>query len=249
MHAMVNRQELLDAMQVIFGPAVDNGVNYLHQVSESDFKSVFRKRVMNSHPDRAVHVGRSPEVLTREVQQINQAYQVLFPFIHGRKTGAEHARGRAHTARPASPRTRAYSRTRTPKTFFHSGGMPPRRLRLAQFLFYCKVIDWQTMIDALIWQMRRRPKFGIIAAEWDLLTTEEIIAIIRSAKMREKFGETAVRLKLMSEFDVLSVLGKQRGYDCCIGRFFVDTGRLTRYQLDDYLRQQMRHNRLYPVRG
>jgi hypothetical protein len=133
------------------------------------------------------------------------------------------------------------------KSFFFKGKLPLRRLRLGEFLFYNRVIPWHSLINAIVWQHRMRPRLGQIAVALDFLDAEDIWTILRNKRFKEPFGEAAVRLGFLTDYRRLVLLGHQRGYPFPLGRYFLDFNILDRATLARYLRENRQHNIHFPA--
>ncbi len=167
----------------------------------------------------------------------------------GSSVGSAHdpGRGRERAARP--PREGAAATGRPPwgqaaqrPTFRHTGGVPRRHLRFAQYLYFAGVIDWATLLAAMRWQHRTRPRVGEIARQMSYLSLEDVCAVLRGKRLEERFGEAALRLRRIDRLRLLTVLGRQRRFDRPIGRYFVDYNVLTPEHLARLLERHWAHN-------
>ncbi|MFW5850220.1 MAG: hypothetical protein ACOCXN_10685 [Spirochaetota bacterium] len=128
---------------------------------------------------------------------------------------------------------------------YYSGRVPETELRFVQFLYYHRVIDWRTMIDAITWQYRVRPKMGEIGRAYEFMSFEGVTKVLRASPQGELFGSTALRLGLLDRRQLQVVLGKQYRLNYPIGRYFVEKGILSRPEIDHLLVQHRRHNLKY----
>jgi hypothetical protein len=127
-------------------------------------------------------------------------------------------------------------------SFRHSGAIPARRLRFAQYLFYAGVIDWATLVAAMRWQQRTRPLLGELAREMSYLSQDDVHAILRGQACDERFGETAIRLQRLDRLRLLTLLGRQRRFDRPIGRYFTENRIVTPSALARLLERHWAHN-------
>lgn len=125
---------------------------------------------------------------------------------------------------------------------FFGGRVPTGELRFAQFLYYNRVIDWKTMIDAVTWQYRVRPKIGEIGRSYRFLDFNSVGRVLRSSPRGELFGDTAMKLGLLDRRQLSVVLGKQHQLNYPIGRYFLENDILSRPEIDHLLAQNRRHN-------
>jgi curved DNA-binding protein CbpA len=142
------------------------------------------------------------------------------------------------TADFSQNRTQANSRPRV----YHRGDVPPYQLRFAQYLYYTRKIDWDTLIRSLSWQYRLRPKIGDLGTKLGFMGYEEINHVLRLKKSDELFGQTAVHLGVLKPYDLTVLIGRQRLLNLPIGRFFVEQGYLSETELEIALLAMTRHN-------
>jgi hypothetical protein len=194
-------------------------------------KRAYRQCVMRSHPDRAESLGLPKELLEEEFKRVNESYQILLEYVRNREN-----------RRPGTRFTPHPPEKSVAGNFYYRGSMPKRPLRFGEFLYYSGNIDWNTFIQAIVWQMRNRPRFGDIAIKLGYMRPEEAVEVMRLRRLRERFGDTAIRLGHISNHQMFIILGRQRFYAKPIGSFFQDNGRLTREALEKKLAEQVRHN-------
>jgi hypothetical protein len=125
-------------------------------------------------------------------------------------------------------------------------GLPPRRLRLAEFLYYSGRVGWQDFVAAIAWQRGQRPAVGRIAVDFGFLDRWEVAEILERRRLegtgREPFGEFAVRRGYLTPFQLLVMLGQQLRLQQPIGRFFVERGLVSDADLDRARAVIFRHN-------
>jgi len=125
---------------------------------------------------------------------------------------------------------------------FHSGPLPRTELRLAQYLYYLGKIDWNTLIRALCWQYRSRPRTGDIAVELGYMTRHAVHKTLTQRKAGELFGQAALRMGSIEPGEFSVVMGRQRLMKLPIGRYFIDRGLLTEEEMDSCAEDLRRHN-------
>ena len=125
---------------------------------------------------------------------------------------------------------------------FHAGNVPRMKLRIAQYLYYTRRIDWDTLIKSLAWQFRARPKLGEIGVELGYLDPAQVMSILRSKRLDEAFGDAALRFGCLDRFRLSVLLGRQRLLGLSIGRYFVAHGHITEADLDDAIKALYAHN-------
>jgi hypothetical protein len=249
-----HEQRLFDSCRVIFGSEVDIGWDFLFYIQLSGLKSAFRRRALLTHPDRFVHQrkGASPAgaesfIITKD------AYDHLLDFIRKRHTFKHRVKAPspARHGTKAPPRSRSSRRDRESAStdFFYSGRLPLRRLLLGEFLFYSRVVSWESLIKAIVWQRRQRPKFGRIASERGWIHPGQA----RSAALKKgagtPIGEAMIRFGLLERWQVEVLLWRQRRMQTALGEYFVLKGMISRGRLHRLLKKFSIHNEAYPARS
>jgi hypothetical protein len=294
--------EVIDAGTVIFGSSF--AVAAHAGGWRSELKNAYRRRVLETHPDRAAVLGRSETDLEREFRAVSEAYELLaqlragpLPSLRPPPTAPAPPVARAHRppprshqpppgrAAPPPPRARAgvprgaaapppagpprppapqaSARPTEPGPAGPSGwtagaerprvvppwsgtGLPPRRLKLAEFLYYSGRVSWQDFVAAIAWQRAQRPPVGRIAVDFGFLDRWEVAEILErrriDGKGREPFGEFAVRRGYLTPFQLLAMLGQQLRLQRPIGQFFVERGLVVDGDLDRARNVVFRHN-------
>lgn len=250
----VSLEELVVAGRELFGP----GFSADRAGWREDLKAVYRRRALETHPDRARAVGRSEADLAREFERVSRAYRVLTawnrpapsrgaaaPF---RPPPAAPARSpfrpsSAAHARSAPPRPRA---TAAPKDDPQAAALPRRKLRLAEYLYYSGRISWPALTDAVAWQRRQRPAIGRLAVAAGYLTADQVARLLdrrrASGEQGVPLGEYAVRHGALTSFQLLALLGRQVRLQRRIGEYFVEQGLLDPEEIDELRRRIAWHN-------
>ncbi len=255
----VSLEDVVAAGRGLFGPRFRaDGQGW-----REDLKTTYRRRALETHPDRARSVGRSESDLSLEFRRVAEAYRVLSQLAGGPLPAGvwrpppprpDHRppRPRAETARaqPAS----APKREPEPADFpgrrvrysVHPEQMPRRKLRFAEYLYYSGRVPWTLFVESLAWQRRQRPQVGRIAVEWGFLDPEDVGRILEERRLQAAqsvpFGEFAVRLGYLTSFQLLAVLGRQLRLQKRIGEFFVGHGLLDAGEIDELRARIARHN-------
>ncbi len=124
----------------------------------------------------------------------------------------------------------------------HRSQLPKHKLLLGQFLYHSGVISWRMMIKSLGWQMTQRPKIGEIAGHLGWLNDKDIKRITGNRRALELFGNIAVKLGLLNEFQVKVLLKIQRRRQRRLGDYFVNNGVLTAKELENLVKKCTEHN-------
>ena len=281
METVVAEKELFRSCEIIFGPELTISREFLDYLQLSGIKSAYRKRAMETHPDRAAlennRVQRQRHDLFHSVQE---AYENLLTFLDAKEKGyclpppARRAQPRTQPPRPApakpprpqqakpshaksGPRqhTRAKAQTTAdfrstatqPSMFWdteslYQGPVPNRRLLLGHFLYYSGLINWRTIIQALIWQRTERPRLGEIGQRFGLLNEADVVHILRNRPILQPFGQTAMDLGLLSQPQLQMLVAHQKRLQKKFGEFFLEKKILDPNELRSLLQQYQEHN-------
>jgi len=275
METVAAEKELFRSCEIIFGPELTISREFLDYLQLSGIKSAYRKRAMETHPDRAAlenaRVQRQRHDLFHSVQE---AYENLITFLDAKEKGyclpppACQARPKAQPPRPAPPKPRrpqqarphqAKARprqqakagfgttSRQPSMFWdteslYQGPMPNRRLLLGHFLYYSGLINWRTIIQALIWQRTERPRLGEIGQRFGLLNETDVVRILRNRPTLQPFGQTAMDMGLLSQPQLKMLVAHQKRLQKKFGEFFLEKRLLEPTELRALLQQYQEHN-------
>lgn len=240
MQSHISSHEVLQACITLFGPQVDPSQAFLQYLQPTGLKSAFKRRALETHPDRARAIGKIEVVLNEEFKNVKKAYDILSSFVENGKTATIRTEnwGAPKSRRPPKP-------GHTPHAdHIFRGTIPNRKLLFGQFLYYSGIISWNKLIEAIIWQRKQRPKIGELALQWRLLSTKDIIKILMCKRFDEKFAECAMRMGFLTNFQKFALIAKQKRIQEPIGRFFLETGVITPDEaLIYYLNKHKEHNR------
>jgi hypothetical protein len=191
---------------VLFGPAFA-----AQGMWRGKLRSAYRRKVMETHPDRARALGRSEAQLAREFRAVAEAYRVLRLFGGGpaQARAAPSATRPAWRAAPtAAPRSASGRRrrdpvpgagqaratraarpeARTPRGTARGAKavpspLPRRRLRLAEYLLHSGRVSFAAFAEALAWQWAQRPALGRVAVEFGFLAPGQVQEILERRRL------------------------------------------------------------------
>ncbi len=162
------------------------------------------------------------------------------PFSRKKNTGG---------ASPSSRKTTGNSSLRKPqnsglKSLFE-GELPARPMLFGHFLYYSGLIDWHTIVRALIWQRSSRPRVGDIGVRFGWLAQKDVLSILQSGSCTDAFGEKAIAKGKLSRYQMQAILAYQKKNHRKIGEYFLKKRIFTRMQLQGLLRKSHDHNSQY----
>jgi DnaJ-like protein len=241
----VSLEEIVAAGRELFGP----GFAPDRTGWREDLRAAYRRRAMETHPDRAQAVGRCEADLVREFRRVSEAYRVLSDHratsVPRRAPAPPRSpAGPVHTRPPAPPPRPARAAAPDPEPA--AGELPRRKLRLAEYLYYSGRVPWSAFTDAIAWQRRQRPALGRLAVAAGYLTADQVARLLdrrrASGEQAVPIGEFAVRHGALTPFQLLALLGRQVRLQRRIGEFFVEQGLLARDEIDELRRKIAWHN-------
>lgn len=258
--------ELVRACRILFGTELQINRNFLEYLQLSGVKSAFRKKALETHPDRVAIKGALAQNRHAVLfQEVRQAYQDLTTFLDARQKGYRlppvssfadspppfsgpapkpHSREEAFRERPRPGRNPGKGPAGRPQGTekFYQGPLPQRPLLFGHFLYYSGVITWRMIIQALIWQRMQRPRLGQLGRRFGWLSGEDILQVLRDSRFSRPFGQTALDLGLLNERQLKILLFQQKRLQKKIGEFFLHEKILTSSQLNELLARYQKHN-------
>lgn len=214
----MQKMEIFTDYQLFFGCGKANPVEHLRNISLSELKAAYRRKVMETHPDRAIALGKAATEMHKRFKDVATAYQRLITFVQekdGDVPGEEVCNKKEHEKIVVQQKSEISG-----SEYFYHGDIPKRKLLIGQYLYYCRHISWKTLIEAIMWQKKQRPRVGQIALEWGMLSMDDIKMILSERTYKEKFGEFAYRNGYLTYFEFLAILGRQYRLQPPIGKYF-----------------------------
>ncbi|HIJ79451.1 MAG: J domain-containing protein [Desulfobulbaceae bacterium] len=271
MPVVVAEKELFRACEVIFGAELNISREFLEYLQLSGIKSAYRKRAMETHPDRMTNAAEDARQQSSDLfMAVQGAYENLITFLDAREKGyrlpslqprptARRPTRPAHRPSPARPAYRSQPNSARANNNFHSGQarpessfwnienlycgpMPNRRLLLGHFMYYSGLINWRTLIQALIWQRTERPKLGELGCRFGMLTEKDVLHILKNRPTLQPFGKTALDMGLLTDAQLRMLIFHQKRLQRKFGEFFVEKKIMGPDQLRELLNQYQSHN-------
>lgn len=206
-------------------------------------------RFLPSHSRSAYCRAAKPQASASSVRQQRARQQARWQQWQQQK--AEAVRRQAAMARAAARaearqnrQQAAHSQSRKTNKLF-TGTLPRRSLLFGHFLYYSGLIDWQTLVKALIWQRTNRPRVGEIGQRFGWLTVADIAAILQNKSARDMFGKAAVADGKLTRSQLRMILSFQKSQQQRIGEYFVRQGIINRRKLAELLYLFQTHNAKY----
>lgn len=248
--------DIYKACTILFGPDVQINPDFLTYLQPSGVKSAYRRQAMETHPDRQDR--RDTQLWEKSAERFmsaNWAYRRLLDYLQNRKylnqssLSASSVKRRSHPTASArsgsSPRSGRGDSTgnRTAGEIYYRGKIPDYQMMIGQYLFYAGHVSWESLVRAIIWQRKQRPKLGELARKWGWMSEEQLLHAWRKRKFGEHIGEAAVRLNYLEKVQLGALLYRQRRMQKPFGQFFVEENLLTEIGLQQILDSFQEHNR------
>jgi hypothetical protein len=233
--SQVTETHVISACRLLFGAELNLSRDFLFYLQPSGAKTAYRRCAKETHPDLFSNADPSVyETQTARFQDVTGAYQLIRDFLNQRDRGL-------WKPAPAAPPWRAPER-RPPPTAPAGNDLPWRTLEFGLFLHYRGIIPYRTLIAALVWQRSQRPVIGEIARRWGWLNEAGTRAILSHRGPYGRFGERAIRLGLLSPFQVQTLLRYQRNLQKRLGEYFIEQGLLSATDVNQLVQEMLAHN-------
>lgn len=266
MNLNTTRGELFRSCEILFGANLAVSSEFLDYLQISGVKSAFRKRAMETHPDRQVAENRLPyQNSAAHFHSVYEAYTHLMGFLEEKETKRKFsgkpqtmATGSANHSSPVHDRPRSYPWqkikpidlaraqhrdgrfTNTEK--YYNGPLPGRPLLFGHFLYYSGLINWRTITKILTWQRIGRPRIGELGRRSGIFDQQDIATILHSKQPGSPFGATAVRLGMLSEYQLKVLIFNQQRLQKRFGTILLENNLIEAHELRELLNRFDHHN-------
>jgi len=256
--AQVSSVELFEACRTISGSQVNVSTEFLRYLQPIGVKSAYKKRALETHPDRAKQIGNSTRKLQEEFRTVKQAYELLLSYVEnkacrivsepglaGRRTYGAHQHSRQNKQPPCGQshyQPQQHRHRRSSVDHFYHGPIPLRNLMLGQYLYYAGRISWRMLIEAISWQRTLRPCIGQIAMQSGMLTQRDVVSILTERRLEERFGECAVRIGYITPIEQTTLVSRQSRQQRRIGEYFLRQKVLSQHELSTLVERHRMHN-------
>jgi len=204
-------------------------------------KKAYYHRAHELHPDKAASLGLSPEYLASRFRTLQDSYTLILDSWNSGIFERLIKQPEVPQPEKVTPHQNQRQKNRQ-KSVYHTGEIPCFPLRFAQYLYYTRKIDWDTLIQSLSWQCTVRPKLGELGKKLGFLSSDDILTILRNKTYSELFGTAALRMGFIDAWQLTVLLGRQRLMNLPIGRFFLEKGYLDEEALSSSLQSFSHHN-------
>jgi len=230
--------DIVGAYKILFGNRASD--ERFKMPDKFALKSAYRKKAKLFHPDLAAQSSMSEERLRAIFLKISNAYDTLNRYLnYGQKEKSFEFETlvRSNRWEPVKPNVPVPTNRCFNRDYYYTADLPDRKLRFGEFLFYSGQINWQTFMDALVYQCTTRPMLGAICVESGFIDQNDVVNIMdnRNLLATERFGEAAVRLRYITKKEVSFALKKQFQYSQPFGKYFIDKGFMTKKEIQRYL--------------
>ncbi len=257
MPTVLAETDVLNACRTLFGEGPDISRGFLNYLQPNGAKSAYRKKAKETHPDYFYSEdSRIQQQQTDLFRQLLEAYETINRFFKERDAGlwtpsprvaqsaSKSSWSRSSQKRPSHAAYDANTAWKQTANDYYRGPLPSRVLEFGRFLYFTGHISYWSLIQALTWQRKQRPVIGAVALRWGWLDKEPFERIILASNIPGRFGEKAVRLGLLTEFQVRTLLYYQRTQQERIGNYFVLQNLLTAEHVELLMHQLHKHNAL-----
>lgn len=195
-------------------------------------------------PQRHSQFNRRPSQPSGSQRQHEQKRQQQWQQWQRQRqqTARRQAASRSSSRVQAQQRARQ-ARSRSQKTTrLFKGELPQRPMLFGHFLYYSGLIDWQTLVKALIWQRTHRPRIGEIGKRLGWLSDKDILSILQSNRSGKMFGQTALERGKLTASQLRMILASQKAQQKRIGDYFVQQQIISRPKMQELLQHFQAHN-------
>ena len=251
MESEIHTSQLFNACHVLFGTEIDVSLDFIRYLQMPGLKAAFRKKALETHPDRAVTLSIQTIDLEKQFKEVNAAYRDLLVYLENPMQFRliDDSLRKERYGRPPATHTWPQHRPKPYNWGFEKSRRPPQKENIplrtflfGRYLFYHDLISYKQLIDAIIWQKVQRPLIGNLAQKWNWLKQEEIGDILKQRQLGERFGECALRRHYLTSYKLSVLLGRQRLLQPRIGQYFVNMRILKATEIERMAENLRRHN-------
>lgn len=259
--SLSQEKKVFRACRVLFGSKVVLNRDFLAYLQLDGVRDAYRSQAKMTHPDR--FPGASLPCLQRQAelfQRVTAAYSILDNYLRIRERGLWSSKKAGIYVSGRRPASREYvdgrvERSRVQRDSRSSSGkiyntrvlsghkLPQRPLPFGLYLNYRGLISHLDLVRALVWQRRQRLRLGELSQHWGRLNETEVKTVLRvRCQGFSRFGEKAVALGLLNQFQVDTMIHFQRSKQRLLGEFFVENGQFSSSLVEKLVSDLHDHN-------
>ena len=252
----LHETDLIKACRILFGSDIRVTSHFLQYIQLSGVKSAYRKKALDTHPDRVARYGEEYQRRSAEIfREATSAYEKLCSYLKTRTRGFKSSKGFSRSrSKPwnsscskSGPRSHKKgfnknSRSKASHSFFYKH-VPKRPLRIGEFLYYAGIIPWDSLISAITSQKKERKRIGEIANRWGWLSKKQVTTLLKYKDPRERLGDILLRNNLITPFQLNMLLRQQQMSQKPLGEYLLESGILTGNDLVRFLEYLKVHNK------
>ena len=121
-------------------------------------------------------------------------------------------------------------------------GLPNRKLKTGEYLFYSGQISCGDLLEAVAWQEQQYQRAGSFAVNMGYMDEKERALVLQQKKNREPYYAAAIRLGVLSATQRNWLLFKQQRQKQPIGEYFVERDILSSQAIGRALVEKRSHN-------
>lgn len=239
-HSNRKEEKLLHACSVLFGSHLSISLPFLDYIQLSGVKNAYRIRVKETHPD-VITKRAASSTSTHDFLLVRESYEQLCHYLSQRNKLPSQPDNTA-CSNPKSTTSPNQHCSSPPWRQKMRQSLPARKLLFGEFLVYGGYCEWNEVMNALTRQRQKRPRLGKIGCDFGWITPQDIITILLHLRPGSRFGETAVRIGLLTQQQLDRLLRHQRIRQPKIGQVFLQNNLLSHKQLQEMLWHLSRHN-------
>ena len=245
MTMMLAEHELFNACRILFGSDLNITRDFLEYLQASGLKTAYRKRALETHPDRIAVMGIDEQQHDTDLfRQVQTAYEGLTSYLDARKKGSvilkptrtasSHWQHKSNTTTWNSHQAGASSRTRQDSNGWKA--KPNNSWRAAP-----------NTTDSANWNIdnrfrgilpERELRLGHFLYYSGIITWRQIIqALVWQRANRPRLGELGKRFGWLDNEDIITVL-RARTTPAPFGQAAINLGLLTEKQLQTLIWRQ-----------
>jgi hypothetical protein len=215
----------------------------LYRPVDTNFSRTDNYRKTSYKYKRKQKTKKNPRA-AKSTSQAQQATQNPYNFNTQKRKTSSFKNSKHKNSRDYSKERKTRNKCNEQNTVdcLYKGDIPNRKLLLGHYLYYSGLINWRTIIQALVWQRLQRPKIGELGSRLGWLKTKDIIKILKQRQATVPFGKTAIDLGLLTPQQLNMLIFRQKRLQKKFGEFFLEKNILSAEKLAELIIKCEEHN-------